>query len=346
MTTRKRKGGADYASAGVDISRGDEAVRRLKKHVETTFTKNVLRGVGSFAGALDVSEIKDFDRPVILASIDGVGTKTVIAERTGKWEGIGHDIVNHSANDLVCQGAAPLLFLDYLAASRLDPAVIETIVKGMSDACRNVGCVLIGGETAEMPNVYTEGSYDVAGAIIGTAERSRMITGDDMSEGDVLIALPSNGLHTNGYSLARKVLLEDAEMALNDVVPELKETLGDALLKPHSPYSPLVLRLHREIGLKGVAHITGGGIAGNLVRIIPKGLGAIIDKKLIKVLPIFELIQKAGNVTDEAMYEAMNMGVGMILVVEEKLSKKVLKEAEGSSVIGKVVKGSGVLIEN
>jgi len=346
MTTRKRKSGADYASAGVDISRGDEAVRRLKKHVETTFTKNVLRGVGSFAGALEVPEMKDLDRPVILASIDGVGTKTVIAERTGKWEGIGHDIVNHSANDLVCQGAAPLLFLDYLAASRLDPAVIETIVKGMSEACRNVGCVLIGGETAEMPKVYTEGSYDVAGAIIGTAERDRMITGDEISEGDVLIALPSNGLHTNGYSLARKVLLEDAEMALNDVVPELEETLGDALLKPHSPYSPLVLALHREIGLKGVAHITGGGIAGNLVRILPEGLGAEVDKKSIRVLPIFTLIQKAGNVADEAMYEAMNMGVGMILVVEEKIAKKVLKETEGSYIIGKIVKGSGVSLIN
>lgn len=346
MKNQKRKGSIDYASVGVDISRGDEAVRRIKKHVESTFTKNVLRGVGSFAGALDVAEIKNFDHPVILASIDGVGTKTIIAERTGKWEGIGHDIVNHSANDLVCQGATPLLFLDYLAASRLDPEVIETIVKGMSDACRNVGCVLIGGETAEMPNVYTEGSYDVAGAIIGTAERSHMITGDEISKEDVLIALPSNGLHTNGYSLARKVLLTDAQMALNDVVPELKETLGDALLKPHTPYSPLVLRLHREIGLKGVAHITGGGIAGNLVRILPKGLSARIEKKSIRILPIFALIQKAGNVSDEAMYEALNMGIGMILVVEEKAAKKVLKEAKGSYVIGKIMKGSGVSLEN
>ena len=336
----------DYASAGVDIARGDEAVRRLKKHVESTFNKNVLRGVGSFAGALAAEELTALDEPVILASIDGVGTKTVIAEKTGQWEGIGHDIVNHGANDLVCQGGKAILFLDYIAASRLDRAVVEIIVKGMSDACREVGCVLIGGETAEMPKVYSEGSYDVAGTIIGIVEREKMITGGMIEEGDVLVALGSNGLHTNGYSLARKVLLEDAKMDPNGVVPELGCTLGEALLKPHTLYANTVLRLHHEIGLKGVAHITGGGIAGNLMRIIPEELGGRIEKKLIRRLGIFDLIQKMGNVSEEAMYEAMNMGVGMILVCNPSQGEKILSGASGSYVIGEIVVGSGVSLIN
>lgn len=336
----------DYAAAGVDIARGDEAVRRLKKHVESTFNKNVLKGVGAFAGALDAEELKRMDEPVLLASTDGVGTKTMIAERTGKWEGIGHDIVNHGANDLVCQGGRAILFLDYIAASRLDPAVVEILVKGMSDACRAIGCVLIGGETAEMPKVYAEGAYDVAGTIIGIAERSAMITSGMMEEGDVLIALPSNGLHTNGYSLARKVLLEDAAMDLNAMNAELGESVAEALLKPHTLYATTVLALHKEIGLKGVAHITGGGIAGNLIRIIPEGLGARIEKKLIRRLPIFNLIQRIGNVSDEAMFEAMNMGVGMILVCTKEHEGKVLSLAKGSYVIGTIVEESGVSLVN
>ncbi len=342
MSSSQDQGAADYSSAGVDIARGDEAVRRLKKHVESTFNKNVLRGVGSFAGAMAADDLVKLDDPVILASIDGVGTKTVIAERTGKWEGIGHDIVNHSANDLVCQGGRGILFLDYVAASRLDPAVVETIVKGMCDACKEIGCVLIGGETAEMPKVYTEGSYDIAGAIIGIAERGRMITGDEIEEGDVLIALPSNGLHTNGYSLARKVFLEDAKMDLNTVLAELGESLGDALLKPHTLYANTVLKLHKEIGLRGVAHITGGGIAGNLIRIIPKGLGAKIEKNLIRRLPIFDLIQKTGNIAEEAMFEALNMGVGMILVLEPSKANAVIQGVKGSYPIGQIAEGSTV----
>lgn len=330
----------DYAKAGVDIARGDEAVKRLKDHVESTFTDKVLRGVGSFAGAISASALKGMEDPVLLASIDGVGTKTIIAQLQGKWENVGKDIVGHSGNDLVCQGATPLLFLDYVASSKLDPATIEAIVKGMCESCRELDCVLIGGETAEMPKVYAEGAHDVVGSIVGVVDHKKMITGENIKEGDVLIALPSNGLHTNGYSLARKVLLENAQMDLNTAMPELDgETLGDALLKPHTSYVKTVLKLHEEIGIKGIAHITGGGIEGNLSRILPEGLGAKIDKSAIKRPSIFDLIQKTGDVSENAMFEAFNMGVGMILVVDKGKADAALEMAEGY-VVG-VVEGDG-----
>jgi len=297
----------DYRDAGVDVSKGEEAVERIKKHVHATHTKDVLKGVGAFAGSMSAASIAGMKDPVILASIDGVGTKTIIAEKSGKWEGVGHDIVNHSGNDLVCQGAKPLLFLDYVASSSLDPDILETIVKGMCDACKEIGCVLIGGETAEMPKVYCEGAHDIVGSIIGVVECEKMITGETIEEGDKLIALESNGLHTNGYSLARKVLLDDAAMDVNEV--------ADDLLKPHTSYVNTVLKLHEEVGIKGIAHITGGGIKGNLARILPKGLGASINLESITTPPIFDLIQETGNISDDAMYEAFNMGVGMILVV-------------------------------
>ncbi|MEK7136933.1 MAG: phosphoribosylformylglycinamidine cyclo-ligase [Patescibacteria group bacterium] len=333
-----------YEDAGVNISRGDEAVERLKKHVVSTYTKNVLAGVGAYAGALDVSSFKNMKEPTLLATIDGVGTKTLVAERMGKWDGIGEDIVNHCANDLVCQGAAPLLFLDYVASSRLNPSTIEEIVAGMSRACKALGCVLIGGETAEMPQVYAEGSHDVVGAMIGVADRDSMITGNDIQKGDVLIALPSNGLHTNGYSLARKVLLDDAKLDITKHFPELGCSLAEALLKPHTEYSRLVRKLHDSIGLKGVAHITGSGIPGNLPRILPEGLGAKIEKNAIKVLPIFQLIQKQGAVPDEDMFATLNMGVGMLLVLDPLNKETALREAQGSYLLGEVTQGEGVEI--
>lgn len=343
-----------YEDAGVNISRGDEAVERLKKHVAGTYTKDVLAGAGAYAGAFDVSNFKNMDSPTLLATIDGVGTKTLIAGKINKWDGIGEDIVNHCANDLVCQGAAPLLFLDYIASSRLEPSIIEEIVAGMSRACKALGCVLIGGETAEMPQVYSEGSHDVVGAMIGVADREKMITGAGIEEGDILIALPSNGLHTNGYSLARKVLLEATPRgasgtlrgALPDLhayVPELGCTLGEALLKPHTEYSRLVCHLHHSIGLKGVAHITGSGIPGNLPRILPEGLGARIEKVAIKVLPIFKLIQKHGSVPDEDMYATFNMGVGMVLVIDPKNQDAILREAKDAYRVGEVIEGKDVL---
>ena len=334
--------GRDYKSAGVDIEKGEDAVNRLKKHVETTFTDKVLRGIGSFGGAIDASDIKSQNQPVIVSSIDGVGTKTIVAAMANQWENTGHDIVNHSANDLVCQGAKPLVFLDYVAAGKLNPETIENIVKGASEACRDLGCVLIGGETAEMPKVYCEGSHDIVGAMVGTVDRPKMITGDSITKDDVCIALPSNGLHTNGYSLARKVLLEDAKMDVNQNVEELGCSLAEALLAPHTPYANLVLDLHESIGIKGVAHITGGGIKGNLSRILPKGLGAKIQKDKIVTPPIFNLIQKTGNISDDAMFEAFNMGVGMILVVSEDIVDEVIEKSEGGYTVGEVVLGDGI----
>ena len=331
-----------YSDAGVDIERGEEAVRRLKKHVERTYTDHVLAGVGWFSGILDVKELLKYSSPVLSFTIDGVGTKTMIAAMIQKWHGIGEDIVHHCANDLVCQGGSPLAFLDYLASSRLDPAIIEEIVAGMSDACERLGCVLIGGETAEMPKVYHDGAHDVAGAMVGVAEKSALITGESIRAGDTLVALPSNGLHTNGYSLARKVLIEDAKMDLSVALPELGMTLGEALLKPHTEYSRLVRKLRDAIGLKGVAHITGGGIPGNLPRILPKGLGAKVHRSAIRVLPIFELIQRTGKVPQEAMEEAMNMGVGIILVIDPLKQNEILAGAEGAYIIGEVCKGEEV----
>jgi phosphoribosylformylglycinamidine cyclo-ligase len=333
-----------YSDAGVDIDRGEEAVRRLKKHVEKTYSDDVLGGIGWFSGVINVKSLKNFTEPVLSFTIDGVGTKTIIAAMLGRWKGIGHDIVNHCANDLVCQGGTPLAFLDYLASSTLDPAIVEEIVSGMSEACQTLDCVLIGGETAEMPKVYHKGATDVAGAMVGVAERSKMITGEKIRAGDLLVALPSSGLHTNGYSLARKVLLEDAKMDLGTKLEDTGITLGEALLAPHTEYSRLVRKLHDAVGINGVAHITGGGIPGNLPRILPKGLGAQVKRSAIGVLPLFTLMQEKGNVPQEDMESAMNMGVGMILVIHPSKLEGVLREAKAAYVIGEVCKGEAVVI--
>jgi phosphoribosylformylglycinamidine cyclo-ligase len=320
-----------YKDSGVDVKKGEEAVNRIKKHVESTFSDSVLRGVGSFGGAISLKDFKDLEDPVLVSSIDGVGTKTVIAEATSSWKNIGADIVNHSANDVVCQGARPLFFLDYAASASLNPDVLETVVESMSKSCIEIDCALIGGETAEMPQVYKEGAHDIAGTMVGIVDRKKMITGENISKGDVLIALPSSGLHTNGYSLARKVLPDFAEE-----VTELGCTVGEALLKPHTCYSNTVLKLHDDITLKGVAHITGGGIYGNLSRIMPEGLSFEIDKTKIKSLPIFDLIQSRGDIDEESMFEAFNMGVGMILVVEPEKENVVLEGAADSYTIGQI----------
>ena len=333
-----------YSDAGVNIGRGEEAVRRLKKHVEKTYSDEVLGGIGWFSGVINAASLKKFEEPVLSFTIDGVGTKTIIAAALGKWKGIGHDIVNHCANDLACQGGAPFAFLDYLASSTLDPEIVEEIVSGMSEACQTLDCVLIGGETAEMPQVYHEGAMDVAGAMMGIAEKKQLLTGEHIRAGDLLIALPSNGLHTNGYSLARKVLLESANMDLTEEISDLGMTLGEALLAPHTEYSRLVRKLRDSVGLHGVAHITGGGIPGNLPRILPKGLGARVRRSSIGVLPIFKLIQEKGNVPQEEMEAAMNMGVGMILVADPAKLEGVLHEVNTAYVIGEVTKGEEVTI--
>jgi phosphoribosylformylglycinamidine cyclo-ligase len=301
-----------YTRAGVDIDAGNEAVRRIKALARGTYTAGVLSGVGSFGGlfALDGS-IPD---PVLVASADGVGTKLKIAFMTGVHDTIGVDLVNHCVNDILVQGARPLFLLDYQATGRLSPAVAEQIVRGIAEACRANGCALLGGETAEMPGFYAEGEYDVAGFIVGVVSRSRVIDGRGIVAGDRLIALPSTGLHTNGYSLARRIVFEQLGLRADSVVPELGETVGAALLRPHRSYLPQVAPLLDAGVIKGMAHITGGGITENLPRTLPEGLGFALDQQSWSIPPLFAWLQRAGGVSDAEMFRAFNMGVGVVLV--------------------------------
>jgi len=335
-----------YSDAGVDIEKGNQTVERIKKHVKTTFNESVLLDSGLFAGAIDLKKIKKFKNPVLLASIDGAGTKTIIAKEMNSWDSIGQDLVNHSVNDILCHGAEPIAFVDYIATAKLQPEIIEEIVKGMSIACKENGIPLIAGETAEMPGTYKENELDIAGTIIGIAEKDKLITGKKIKEGDVLIGLPSNGLHTNGYSLARKVI-EDKKMSLKEqfVVEKEDYTLGELLLKIHKSYLKEVKHLMKKFELKGIAHITGGGIKGNLSRILPKGIGAEINLKKIKVPFIFKFLREKGGILDEEMLKTFNMGIGLILVVKEKDAEKILFELKkefselNPVLLGKTIKG-------
>ncbi len=284
-----------YSEAGVNIEKGTETVKRIKKHVKSTFNENVLLDSGLFAGAIDLKKIKKMNNPVLLSSIDGVGTKTVIAEKMNKWDSIGQDLVNHSVNDILCHGGEPIAFLDYVASSSIKPEIIEEIVQGMTVACKENGVALIGGETAEMPDVYQENEIDLAGTILGIVEKEKLITGKNIKEKDVLIALPSNGLHTNGYSLARKVI-EKTKISLKEqfVVEKEDLTIGGELLKIHKSYLKEVSFLLKKFELKGISHITGGGLIDNLPRIFPEGIGAKINPNKIKIPFIFEWIQENG----------------------------------------------------
>ncbi|MFH1696101.1 MAG: phosphoribosylformylglycinamidine cyclo-ligase [Candidatus Micrarchaeota archaeon] len=339
---------ATYSEAGVNIEKGDESVNRIKKHVKSTFNENVLLDSGLFCGAVSLKEIKKLREPVMLASVDGIGTKTIIAKQMDSWDSIGQDLVNHSVNDILCHGGTPIAFLDYIASEKLEPKIIEEIVKGMSIACKENSIALIAGETAEMPGTYKENEVDIAGTIIGITEKNKMITGKKIKEGDVLIGLPSTGLHTNGYSLARKVIT-DNKMSLKEQFEEEKEdfTLGQLLLKIHKSYLKEVSYLMKKFELKGIAHITGGGIAGNLQRILPQGIGAEVNKQKIIVPFIFKLIQEKGKIFEDEMYKAFNMGIGMILVVSEKDSEKIISELKtkfemNAVILGKTLKGKEV----
>ncbi|MFH1225394.1 MAG: phosphoribosylformylglycinamidine cyclo-ligase [Candidatus Diapherotrites archaeon] len=340
-------GGATYGAAGVDIEKGNSIVRGIKGLAESTHNKSVLTGIGLFGGVVDASRLKKYKNPVLVSSIDGVGTKLTVAAMAGKWDTVGIDLVNHSANDIATLGAEPLFFLDYVAGAKLEQNVVVEIVKGMAGACRELGMPLVGGETAEMPGVYNEGEYDLAGCIVGVAEKGKLLTGEKIRAGDVLISLPSNGLHTNGYSLARKVLFQDAGYDVGTHLPELGTTVGAALLAPHTCYSKAVLALNKKGLLKGAAHITGGGITDNLPRILPNGLGAGIETASLHVPPIFKLIKGKGNVSHDEMFRTFNMGVGMILVVSAKHAKAAARELANkyktkAQVIGSVVNGNGV----
>lgn len=304
--------GISYQDAGVDIERATRAKKAMAASVRSTYGPEVLAGHGSFGGLFDVEKLQQARHPVLVASTDGVGTKTMVAAAANRFDTIGQDLVNHCVNDILVQGATPLFFLDYVASSHLDPDRIVEIVNGVARACREASCALLGGETAEMPGVYRENELDLVGTIVGWVERDRIIDGHDIQPGDVLFGLPSTGLHTNGYSLARKVL---AHLPLDSEMPESGGKLVDALLAPHRSYLDPVKRLMNVLQIKGLVHITGGGFYDNIPRILPDGQGARIKRGTWPVLPIFELIQSLGQVTPEEMYRVFNMGIGMIVIV-------------------------------
>jgi len=335
-----------YGEAGVNIDAGNEAVSRIKKHVKATHTNIVLDNFANFAGVISLKKFSKMKEPLLVSTMDGVGTKIKIAAALNKWDTVGMDIVNHCSNDILPIGAEPLFFLDYVAASKIKPENVEAIVSGMGKACREVGCVIIGGETAEMPSVYAEGEHDLAGCMVGIVERKEAIDSSKIKQGDVLIGLPSNGLHTNGFSLARKILIDESWMNINEYVKELGCTLGEELLKVHKSYSKPVLALNKKIKVKGIAHITGGGIVENLPRILPKGAGAEIDESKIKVQPIFSMIRDKGDMGRDEMYRVFNMGVGLIIAVEkanaDKAMKFLQKSGQESHYLGRITKGEGV----
>jgi phosphoribosylformylglycinamidine cyclo-ligase len=319
----------DYRQSGVDIDAGNEAVRRIKDLARSTYTSGVVSGVGSFGGlfALDGS-IAD---PVLVASADGVGTKLKIAFMTGVHDSIGADLVNHCVNDILVQGARPLFFLDYLATGRLEPEVAEQIVRGMSRACVENGCALLGGETAEMPGFYASGEYDVAGFIVGIVSRSRIVNGENIVAGDVLIGLPSSGLHTNGYSLARRIAFDTLGLRVDSLVPELGTTVGEALIRTHRSYLRVISPLLERGRIKGMAHITGGGLTENVPRMLPPGRGFSLDRNSWAVPPLFRWLQKAGDLDEAEMFRAFNMGVGLVLACAPGDADDVIAALDGMS---------------
>ena len=335
MKRKTKKAPETYAAAGVDIDAADRAKELIKKKVRATFRPEVLTDIGLFAGLF---QVKGYKEPVLVSSVDGVGTKVKLAVVLNKHDTVGIDLVNHCINDIFTCGAEPLFFLDYIAMGKLVPEQVESIVSGLARACSNAGCSLIGGETAEMPGVYVPGDYDLAGFIVGVVERNKVVTGRTIEAGDAILGLPSNGLHTNGYSLARKIFSMKLDK-LETYYTELGCTLGESLLEPHICYYPM---LKSSLSLiKGLAHITGGGIPGNLPRIFPKGLGARIDKKSWKVPPIFALIRKKGNVDEKEMYRVFNMGVGMLVVCSPSNVDKIKATVPGARLVGEVIRVRG-----
>jgi phosphoribosylformylglycinamidine cyclo-ligase len=334
--------GISYADAGVDITSGDRSKQRIKMLARKTFNRQVLSEIGGFGG-LFALDLEKFPNPVLVSSTDGVGTKLKVAFELGIHHTVGQDLVNHCVNDIAVQGATPLFFLDYLATGKLEDMVVEKVVQGISEACRANGCALIGGETAQMPGFYADGEYDLAGTIIGAVNRDKVITGEHIQIGDVLVGLPSNGLHTNGYSLARKLLFEVAKYGPDHYVNELKDKTGAALMRTHRSYLSVIKKLAGAEVVSGMAHITGGGITENLPRILPKGMGASVDLASWIVPPLFMHLQQLGNVEQDEMLRTFNMGIGLIAVIPAekiKKAKAILNRAnERHCIIGRVVRG-------
>jgi phosphoribosylformylglycinamidine cyclo-ligase len=333
----------DYKTAGVDIDAGNDAVRRIRALARSTFTAGVLSEIGSFGGLFQL-ETGRFREPVLVSSADGVGTKLKVAFLTGRHDTVGVDLVNHCVNDILMQGAEPLFFLDYLATGRLSPEVAERVVGGIASACRDNGCALLGGETAEMPGFYGDGEYDLAGFIVGVVEREKLISGRAIKLGDVLVGVPSSGLHTNGFSLARRIAFDQLGLRVDTHVPELGRTLGEVLMEPHRSYLPLVGPLLDGGRIKGLAHITGGGITDNLPRVLPHGTAAVVDAAAWEVPPIFRWLQRNGKVPSDDMMRTFNMGVGLVIVTAHDKAEQLMEElaARGgrdTRVIGEVVAG-------
>ena len=328
-----------YQEAGVNLTAGQEAVDLIRDAVKQTCGPEVLAGVGAFGGLFDASRLPP--EPVLVASTDGVGTKVMLAVAWGRYDGIGHDIVNHCVNDILVQGARPLFFLDYVASDRLQPHVVAAIVRGMAEACREVGCALLGGETAEMPGVYAKGQLDVVGTIVGVVSRTHVLPRPDIAPGDMLVGLPSSGPHTNGYSLIRSVL--------GDASPHMRlaggKTLAETLLAPHRCYAELVERVRAVVPVKGLVHVTGGGLVDNVPRVLPPGCGARIRRGSWPIPPVFSLIQRRGRVSDEEMAHVFNLGIGMVIIVAaEDVDALLGAIGEPAWVIGEVVAGEGVTL--
>ena len=335
----------DYKSAGVDINAGNEAVDLIKEGVASTFTPNVLTGLGSFGSLYDLKPILNkYDHPVMVQSIDGVGTKTIIARKMNKFDTIGIDLLSAAANDILVMGAKPLTFLDYIANDKLKPKIVEQIVSGMVKACRDTGVSLVGGETAEMPDTYLPGEHDLVGVITGIVEKDKIITGEKIRPGNVLVGLPSNGLHTNGYSFARKLFFDVGGYNVNDCPDELESSVGNTLLMPHINYTKHVLgTLNAGINLNGIIHITGGGLLENIPRVLPKGMAVEIKRGSWPSLPVFDLMQSIGNVDETEMFRSFNMGIGMVFVAHpDEISniKKALNGLSSMFLLGSVVSGN------
>ena len=330
---------ATYADAGVDIDAANRATERIRELARTTFDARTLSDIGSFGGMFD-GAFPDLRQPVLVASADGVGTKLKIAFATGTHNTIGRDLVNHCVNDILVQGARPLFFLDYIATGRLSPETITSIIEGITNGCRDNGCVLLGGETAEMPGFYPDGEYDVAGFIVGVVDRSKIIDGRTIQAGDVVLGLPSAGLHTNGYSLARKLFFENLHYKSQTFIDELNQTVGDALLQTHLSYLLEIGPLLDAEKIKGLAHITGGGLLENIPRILPEGTAVEIKRGSWPVLPIFELMRRLGNIAENEMFRVFNMGIGMVVICAAANAPAIQRAANSCYEIGRVTNGS------
>jgi len=336
-----------YATSGVDIDAGERAVKLMREAVRAAQGPEVLAGIGAFAGVFSAKFLQRMRNPALVSSTDGVGTKTIIAVQANRYDTIGYDIVNHSINDLLAQGARPLFFMDYLAVNKLDPVQAATIVQGVANACKEAGCALLGGETAEMPAVYQPGTFDLAGTIVGVVEEEEANNGVTICDDDIILGLPSNGLHTNGYSLARHIF---APYPLDTVFPELGEPLVDALLRPHRCYLREITQLREYLAdrgryIKGTAHITGGGFKGNLARILPASMQAVIDTTAWSVPPLFKLLASLGNLPQEELYRTFNMGIGMIIVLSPKGALEARSLLPELRTIGKITRGEGVVLQ-